>query len=166
MPLKDIRIMPYDSSVEECLTCKENTGACGFHPEECPYFLPCPPKKKRRGTPLHWLQQWRQSHALTQADAARLFNVHWVTYAKWELGERPLTGAALRLAAVLQEPQGLRLVQRVVAQVSPAPSPPAASSTPAPDYPIPCAGAGASWPTLPLPPIGHARVMRQALATG
>ena len=64
-------------------------------------------------TPLFWLQQWRQSHDLTQGAAARLFNVHWVTYAKWELGQKPLTGTALRLAQVLQEPQGMRAAEKV-----------------------------------------------------
>lgn len=60
------------------------------------------------------LRQWRASHALTQAEAARLFNVHPVTYAKWEVGLIPLTGAALRLAEVLQAPQGMRLVRRLL----------------------------------------------------
>jgi DNA-binding transcriptional regulator YiaG len=60
------------------------------------------------------LKTWRQSHALTQAEAAALFGVHPVTYARWELGTRTMDGAALRLATVLQTPQGLRLVQRLV----------------------------------------------------
>jgi transcriptional regulator with XRE-family HTH domain len=63
-------------------------------------------------TPLVWLQQWRAAHGLTQTEAACLFNVHPVTYAKWEIGTIPLQGAALRLADVLLHPHGMRLISR------------------------------------------------------
>ena len=56
--------------------------------------------------PLPWLQQWRQSQRLTQREAALLFNVHRITYAKWEVGMLTLEGAALRLAELYRdEPQ-------------------------------------------------------------
>lgn len=70
----------------------------------------------RTATPLVWLQAWRASHALTQGDAAAIFGVHIVTYAKWEVGLFPLQGAALRLAEVLQTPQGYRLAKRLLRQ--------------------------------------------------
>ena len=55
------------------------------------------------GTPLRWLQQWRQHHELTQAEAALLFGVHHITYAKWEVGMRALEGSALRLATLYRD---------------------------------------------------------------
>ena len=56
---------------------------------------------------LQWLQQWRQAHNLTQREAATLFGVHPVTYAKWEVGMRDLEGAALRLAELYRDDKRL-----------------------------------------------------------
>ena len=62
------------------------------------------------------LSTWRAQVQLTQAEAATLFGVHPVTYAKWESGMQGMTGTALRLAQVLQTPQGYRLVARLARQ--------------------------------------------------
>ena len=59
------------------------------------------------------LKAWREQVQLTQAEAATLFGVHQVTYAKWEASLQGMTGAALRLAQVLETPQGYRLVARL-----------------------------------------------------
>jgi len=63
--------------------------------------------------PLRWLRRWRKAHSMTQTEAAELFGVHPMTYTKWEQGTMQLQGPALRLAHILQSPQGMRLLRRL-----------------------------------------------------
>ena len=48
------------------------------------------------------LKAWRRLHGMKQHEAAMFFNVHPITYAKWEGGE-PMKGASVPLAALLQD---------------------------------------------------------------
>ena len=57
------------------------------------------------------LRAWRKHHDLTQAEAATLFNVHWVTYAKWEGGE-PLKGSSVPLAMLLLDEAVYALLEK------------------------------------------------------
>lgn len=64
-------------------------------------------------TPLDWLQTWRHTQGLTQQQAALLFGVHQITYAKWEVGVRQLTGSALRLAELYRDNPSLLAQERM-----------------------------------------------------